>query len=132
LHANFKKHGYKGKAYKDALWGAARATNELQFKHYMSVIRGMSEDAFDHISKIDPRTWSRHAFTNYSCSAILMNNAADCFNVWILEARDKLVLRCMELGENSLYPPEVSGVFNFNPKVSKLAIYPMKFQKVAI
>ncbi|XP_059432656.1 uncharacterized protein LOC132174219 [Corylus avellana] len=58
LHANFKRQGFKGKAYKDAFDGAARAANELQFKHYMSVIRGMSEDAFDYISKIDPRTWS--------------------------------------------------------------------------
>jgi hypothetical protein len=25
LHANFKSHGYKGKAFKDALWSATRA-----------------------------------------------------------------------------------------------------------
>jgi hypothetical protein len=115
LHTNFKKHGYKGKAYKDALWGAARATNVLQFKHYMSIIRGMSEDVFDYTSKIDPQTWSRHAFTKYSCSDILINNTAECFNAWILEARDKPVLGCMELEENSLYPPEVSKSSNLNP-----------------
>ncbi|XP_059458358.1 uncharacterized protein LOC132187952 [Corylus avellana] len=57
----------------------------------------MSEDAFDYISKIDPRMWSRHAFRNYSCSDILTNNTAECFNAWILEARDKPILGCMEL-----------------------------------
>jgi hypothetical protein len=97
LHANFKKQGFKGKAYKDALDGAARAANELQFKHYLSVIRGMSKAAFDYISKIDPRMWSRHAFSDYSCSDILTNNTAECFNAWILEARDKPILGCMEL-----------------------------------
>jgi hypothetical protein len=61
LHANFKKKGFKGKAYKDALDGAARAANELQFKHYLSVIKGMSEAAFDYTSKIDPRMWLTHA-----------------------------------------------------------------------
>jgi hypothetical protein len=38
----------------------------------------------------------------------------------------------LKLGENSLYPSEVSRVFNLNPKVLKLAIYPLKFQKVSI
>jgi len=38
LHANFKGKGFKGKEFKDALWGAARAPNEIQFKHYLSVI----------------------------------------------------------------------------------------------
>ena len=80
LHANFKKQGFKGKAYKDALDGATRAANELQFKHYLSVIKGMSEAAFVYISKIDPRMLSRHAFSDYSCSDILMNNIAEYFN----------------------------------------------------
>jgi hypothetical protein len=29
LHANFKSKEYKGKAFKDNFWGAARAVNEL-------------------------------------------------------------------------------------------------------
>jgi predicted SprT family Zn-dependent metalloprotease len=29
LHANFKGKGFKGKEFKDALWGAARAPNEI-------------------------------------------------------------------------------------------------------
>ncbi|XP_059446405.1 uncharacterized protein LOC132177948 [Corylus avellana] len=62
LHANFKKQGFKGKAYKDALDGAAHAANEVQFKYFLSVIRGMSEAAFDYISKIDPRMWSRKSY----------------------------------------------------------------------
>jgi hypothetical protein len=103
LHANFKKHGYKGKAYKDVLYSASRIANELQFKHYLSVIiRGMSEDAFDYVSKIDLRMWSRHVFKDYTCSDILMNNTSKCFNVWILEARYKPILGCMELIKQQL------------------------------
>jgi hypothetical protein len=59
LHANFKGKGYKGKAFKDALWGATRAANELQFQHYLSVIKGMDSDAYDYIEKVDPKMWSR-------------------------------------------------------------------------
>jgi hypothetical protein len=29
LHANLKMKGFKGKEYKDALWGAAKAPNEI-------------------------------------------------------------------------------------------------------
>jgi len=32
LHANMKGKGWKGKEFKEALWGAARAPNEVQFK----------------------------------------------------------------------------------------------------
>jgi hypothetical protein len=32
LHANFKSKGYKSKAFKDALWGAAQAANVLNFQ----------------------------------------------------------------------------------------------------
>jgi hypothetical protein len=32
-------------------------------------------------------------------------------------------------GKNSLYPLKFQGFFNFNPKVSKLAIYPPEVSK---
>jgi hypothetical protein len=41
LHANLKREGFKAKEYKDALWGAARAPNKIQFKYYLEVIKGM-------------------------------------------------------------------------------------------
>jgi len=96
LHANFKAKGFKGKEFKDALWGAARAPNEIQFKHYLSVIRGMHGEASDYIDKIDPKLWARHAFRTTSCSDILLNNIAESFNAWILEARDQPILTCFE------------------------------------
>ena len=62
----------------------------------MLVIMGMSEDAFNYIYKIDPQMRSRHAFRDHSCSDILLNNSAECFNEWILEARVKPILGCLE------------------------------------
>jgi hypothetical protein len=44
------------------LCGVAWAANELQSKHYLSVIRGMDVGAFNnYIEKVYPRMWSRHA-----------------------------------------------------------------------
>ncbi|XP_059432442.1 uncharacterized protein LOC132165776 [Corylus avellana] len=97
LHANFKNKGYKGKAYKDALWGAARVINENQFKYYMSVIKGIDTAANEYIANVNPKMWSRHAFRETSCSDILLNNTAETFNAWVLEARDQPILTCMEM-----------------------------------
>jgi hypothetical protein len=89
LHANFKGKGFKGKEFKDVLWGAARAPNEIQFKYYLSVIRGMDQRAYNYFEKVDPRMWSSHAFRTSSCGDILLNNIAESFNAWLLEAREK-------------------------------------------
>jgi hypothetical protein len=74
LHANLKEKGWKGKEFKDALWGAARAPNEVQFKYYLFVIGGMDKKAIEYIEGVNPKIWSRHAFQITSCSDILQNN----------------------------------------------------------
>jgi hypothetical protein len=96
LHANMKGKGWKGKEFKDALWGAARAPNEVQFKYYLSVIGGMDKKALEYIEGVDPKMWARHAFRTTSCSDILLNNVAESFNAWVLEARGQPILTCFE------------------------------------
>ncbi|XP_059435186.1 uncharacterized protein LOC132168118 isoform X1 [Corylus avellana] len=96
LHANFKGQGYKSKAFKDALWAAAQATDAPQFQHHMGVIKSMNSKAFDYLDKIDPRMWSRHAFSTNSKSNMLLNNLPMPFNAWVKEAREKPILTMME------------------------------------
>jgi hypothetical protein len=86
----------KGKEFKDALWGAARAPNEIQFKYYLFMIRGMHGELGNYIDKIDQKMWSRHAFRTTNCNDILLNNIVESFNAWILEAREQLILTCFE------------------------------------
>jgi len=69
LHANLKRKGFKGKVFKDA---------------------------YNYLEKINPKMWSRHAFFTTSCSDILLNNIAESFNAWLLEARDQPILSCMK------------------------------------
>lgn len=97
LHANFKSKGFKGLAFKDAFWSAVGASNESQFKNCINVIKGMDVEAFNYLDKINPKLWSRHAFSTHSCSDILTNNVAESFNVWILEAKDEPILTMTEL-----------------------------------
>ncbi len=96
LYANLKRKGFKGKVFKDALWGAAGALNKIQFKYYLEVIKGMDQRVYNYLEKINPKMWSRHAFFTTSCSDILLNNIAESFNAWVLEARDQSILYCME------------------------------------
>lgn len=53
LHANFKSNEYKG----NALRAATRATNENQFKYYLSVIKCMDTEAYNYIEKVDSKMW---------------------------------------------------------------------------
>jgi hypothetical protein len=64
LHANFKAKGYKGKAFKDELWAAARASNPTVFDKHMTTIKSMDAGAYTYLSGINPASWSRHAFTH--------------------------------------------------------------------
>jgi hypothetical protein len=75
---------------------STRAPNEIQFKFYLEVIKGMHQGAYNYLEKVDPKTWSHHAFTPSSCSDILLNNIAESFNAWVMEARDQPILSCLE------------------------------------
>ncbi len=72
---------------------ATRAPNEIHFKYYLSVIRGMDERAYTYLEKLDPKMWSRHAFRTNSRSDILLNNIVESFNAWVLESRDKKIIK---------------------------------------
>jgi hypothetical protein len=126
LHANLKRKGFKGKEYKDALWGAARAPNEIQFKFYLEVIKGMHQGAYNYLEKVDPKMWSRHAFRPSSCSDILLNNIAESFNAWVMEARDQPILSCLETIRRQLmnrFDKKMAGAANVTniicPKIMK-------------
>jgi hypothetical protein len=96
LHANMKGKGWKGKEFKDALWGAARAPNEVQFKYYLFVIGGMDKKTVEYNEGVHQKMWSRHAFRATSFSDIFQNNITESFNAWVLEARGQPILTCFE------------------------------------
>jgi len=56
----------------------------------------MDQRAYNYLKKVDPKMRSRHAFKTSSSSDILLNNIAESFNAWVLKARDKPVLTCLE------------------------------------
>jgi hypothetical protein len=97
LHANFKSKGYKRKAFKDELWGAARATNARVFQHHMKVIQVMDASAYQYLNNVNPASWSRPGFSTQSKNDMLLNNLVETFNDWIKESGDKPLLTMLEM-----------------------------------
>ena len=95
LHANFKD--FPRNVLKDEMWSATRATTKNSFDFHMDELKKLDVKAYEWLVKLDVRTWSRHAFNPRSKSDTLVNNIAESFNAWILEARDKPMLTMMEI-----------------------------------
>ncbi|XP_059458345.1 uncharacterized protein LOC132187941 [Corylus avellana] len=96
LHVNFKANGYTGKAFKDALWGAAQTVNIYAFEDHMQKILSMEKGAHDYLSGVPKASWSMHAFNCQTKSDMLLNNLAECLNAWIKDARSKPILTMIE------------------------------------
>ncbi|KAK4390303.1 hypothetical protein Sango_2093600 [Sesamum angolense] len=96
LHGNMKTAGFKGLAYKSALWNAARATTKSEFKVRMEEMIKLNERVVDWLSDKPPVHWSRAFFNTFPKCDILLNNVCESFNSCILEAREKPFLTMLE------------------------------------
>ncbi|KAL2240743.1 UNVERIFIED_CONTAM: hypothetical protein Sindi_0715500, partial [Sesamum indicum] len=96
LHSNFKIFGFRGLAFKNGLWKAARATTVNQFNARMQELKELDEGAYAWFSDKHPKGWSRSHFSTYPRCDILLNNAYECLNSNILEARNKTILSMLE------------------------------------
>ncbi|XP_021735683.1 uncharacterized protein LOC110702287 [Chenopodium quinoa] len=95
IWANFKLQ-FSGSKFKELFWSAARATTLFDFEVAMESIEFLSEEAYEYLADIPPKHWSRHAFSSFPKSNMLLNNVCETFNAVIKEARDKPILTQME------------------------------------
>ncbi|KAL2253510.1 UNVERIFIED_CONTAM: hypothetical protein Sindi_0145700 [Sesamum indicum] len=96
LHNNFKNAGFRGLAYKNAMWKAARASTVGEFKLRMEEIKKLDEKAFDWLNEKPPSEWSKSHFTELPKCDMLLNNCCESFNANIMDARDKPILTMLE------------------------------------
>ncbi|XP_012851396.1 PREDICTED: uncharacterized protein LOC105971096 [Erythranthe guttata] len=102
LHSNMKRDGVTGLAIKTALWGAAKATRVEEFNRKMQELRDIDEDAYQWLVKKPPQNWTRSHFSPHPKCDILLNNMCECFNSFILEAREKPIISLLETIRNLL------------------------------
>lgn len=96
LHGNMKVAGFMGKAIKDALWAAAKATTVNSFTEAMAELKNLHVEAYEWLGDKHPSEWSRSHFTPYAKCDALVNNISESFNAQILEAREQLLISCAE------------------------------------
>ncbi|KAL0307395.1 UNVERIFIED_CONTAM: hypothetical protein Scaly_2984700 [Sesamum calycinum] len=77
LHSNFKSNGFRGLAFKNGLWKAARATTVNQFNERIKELKDLDEGAYAWFNDKPPKEWSRSHFSNYS-SVDLENGTCGC------------------------------------------------------
>ncbi|XP_019196362.1 PREDICTED: uncharacterized protein LOC109190352 [Ipomoea nil] len=131
LYGNLRVAGFHGKAIKDALWTAARATTVNSFTRAMRNIHQLDVDAFQWLSDKHPSEWSRSHFTTSAQCDVLVNNICECFNAMILNARKLPLIPCLEALRNHLMP----RFFNNRKKAAnewKSTICPRIMEKIAV
>ncbi|KAL0358062.1 UNVERIFIED_CONTAM: hypothetical protein Scaly_1491900 [Sesamum calycinum] len=96
LHNNFKLVGFRGLAFKNVLWNAARACTVNDWKMRMQEIKKLSEAAHDWFNDKPATQWSRSHFNEISTCDMLLNNVCETFNACILDAREKPILIMLE------------------------------------
>lgn len=102
LHSNMKKDGFGGLAIKQALWAAAKATRIEEFKRRMNELKEIDERAYIWLAKKPPHQWTRSHFNPYPKCDILLNNMCECFNSFILDARERPIIPLLETIRNLL------------------------------
>ncbi|XP_012838022.1 PREDICTED: uncharacterized protein LOC105958562 [Erythranthe guttata] len=102
LHSNMKNDGFGGVEIKSALWAAAKATRIEEFKMRMEELRVIDEAAYNWLVKKPPQNWTRSDFNPFPKCDILLNNMCECFNSFILDAREKPIIPMLECIRNLL------------------------------
>ncbi|XP_073126653.1 uncharacterized protein [Henckelia pumila] len=102
LHSNMKHDGFRGVAIKNALWAAARATRVEVFNKRMEQLKKIDENAYKWLAKKPEHHWSKSYFSTVPKYDILLNNMCECFNSFILDAREKPIIPMFKAIRNLL------------------------------
>ncbi|KAF7835621.1 Glycoside hydrolase, family 47 [Senna tora] len=95
MYANFKQK-HKGKELRDAMWECAFATTPRMFEAKMEKVKKLSMDAYEDLSKVNPKLWSWSHYCTRALCDDLTNNVCESFNSYIGEARDKPIISMLE------------------------------------
>lgn len=65
LYSNFRKR-FPGEELKNALWAAARASTEPQWKNAMDNMKELNQDAWLEMMHVPPKMWTRSAYSTHT------------------------------------------------------------------
>ncbi|KAG8368016.1 hypothetical protein BUALT_Bualt15G0001400 [Buddleja alternifolia] len=96
LLGNLTRRGFRGLAFQNALWKAARATTENEFSKRFSELTNLDDDVAEWFSDKSPKHWCKAFFNIYPKCDMLLNNCCETFNGNILPARELPILSMLE------------------------------------
>lgn len=96
LHANMKRAGFRGTAFRDWLWKAAKATTVPQFEQYMREIGEKDDKCLTWLQQKHPSQWSKSHFSDYPRCDLVLNNICESWNGVLREAREKPIITMLE------------------------------------
>ncbi|XP_020200570.1 uncharacterized protein [Aegilops tauschii subsp. strangulata] len=114
IYANFQRAGFRGEDLKKCMDAAAYAYIEHDFQLAMESMKAECKPAWEWMSRIPPKAWSRHAMDTNCKTDLAVNNLSEVFNKYIVDVRnkpivtmingikDKFLVRCQQKREGGL------------------------------
>ncbi|XP_065869037.1 uncharacterized protein [Euphorbia lathyris] len=96
MYTNFRTK-FKGKELKDLIWNAARAPYMAKHVEWLNKIEQVSPKAREWLRQRPSEHWARACFSDRAQCDMLLNNLCECFNKYILDARDKGIITMYEM-----------------------------------
>ena len=87
---------YNGLEYKKLFWAASMSTTVASFEGAMEELKCINYEAYDHLMKRNPESWSRAYFADGRACEAVENGISESFNSVIMEARTKPLLTMLE------------------------------------
>ncbi|KAF2324492.1 hypothetical protein GH714_014807 [Hevea brasiliensis] len=101
LYTNFRGR-FKGKELKDLLWNIARSAYIARMDYWLGKMEDKNPEAREWLRNRPCENWSTALFRTEACCDILTKNLYECFNKYILDARDKPIISLLEMIRSKL------------------------------
>ncbi|XP_019242557.1 PREDICTED: uncharacterized protein LOC109222689, partial [Nicotiana attenuata] len=95
IEANWSKN-WRGIEMKKLMWWCAWSTYEEEFKDQLKALGDVHEDTARELIHYPPQYWCRAYFDTKCKNHMVDNNFTESFNKWILEARNKPIIKMLE------------------------------------
>lgn len=95
IEANWSKN-YRSAELKKLLWWCAWSTYEEEFKDQLTKMGELNKKAAKALVSYPPEKWCRAYFDTKCKNFMIDNNFTESFNSWIVEARQKPIIKMLE------------------------------------
>ncbi|MED6126827.1 hypothetical protein PIB30_116841 [Stylosanthes scabra] len=95
IWSNFTKR-WKDKQLKGAVWECCKSTTVQQFDVAMMRLKEVNEAAWEYLNRLDPKSWTKAHFSDWSKVDNVTNNNCETFNGKILKYRGKPTITMLE------------------------------------